>query len=256
LKGKASVAKVDCTVESEIGDRFSITGYPTLKLLTNGKLYEYNGDRSEEDLVKFTSEYGSAASIAVPKKPTNSAPVETAEVGSSSDVIVLTDATFDQQIASGSWLLEFYAPWCGHCKKLAPIYEKVATNLKGSTNVAKIDCTTETASCRRFGIRGYPTVKFVKDGKVIDYKSERTPEAFAAFVSEGYLKADTTPLPEKRSVLEEVADGILSVFRDLEKFVREKMWIAFAIIFIVGLILGKCIFATPLPTSPPKPHTQ
>lgn len=59
-----------------------------------------------------------------------------------------------------------YAPWCGYCKKLAPLWEDVATALKGEVNVAKID-VSETADARvgrRFGVRGFPTVKlYVSD---------------------------------------------------------------------------------------------
>jgi thioredoxin-like negative regulator of GroEL len=60
-----------------------------------------------------------------------------------SDVIVLTESNFETEIKKGDWLLEFYAPWCGHCKNLAPTYELVATRLKGTINVGKVDCTVE-----------------------------------------------------------------------------------------------------------------
>lgn len=52
-----------------------------------------------------------------------------------------------------------YAPWCGHCKKLVPTWEELATSSKGKFKVAKVDCTVEKATGTRFGIRGFPTVK-------------------------------------------------------------------------------------------------
>jgi len=64
------------------------------------------------------------------------------DTNSKSEVVVLTDKNFDELTKSRDWLLEFYAPWCGHCKKLTPIYETVATVLKAKgIGVAKIDCT-------------------------------------------------------------------------------------------------------------------
>ena len=61
------------------------------------------------------------------------------------DVIVLKDSSFDQVLEDNDiWLVEFYAPWCGHCKNLAPEWSKAATNLKGQVKVAKVDATANT----------------------------------------------------------------------------------------------------------------
>ena len=82
---------------------------------------------------------------------------------------------------SCSWefLLEDYqllvyldAPWCGHCKALAPEYEKAATQLleDGSEiKLGKVDATEESELAGDFGVRGYPTIKFFKNGEATDY---------------------------------------------------------------------------------------
>eukprot|EP01092_Planopodium_desertum_P005805 TRINITY_DN24018_c0_g1_i1.p2 TRINITY_DN24018_c0_g1~~TRINITY_DN24018_c0_g1_i1.p2 ORF type:complete len:476 (-),score=180.95 TRINITY_DN24018_c0_g1_i1:36-1463(-) len=100
-----------------------------------------------------------------------------------SDVLVLTSENFDTTINSNKFVfVEFYAPWCGHCKRLAPDYEKVATALKGEVPVAKVDCDANGELCGNNGIQGYPTLRFFKNGESLEYNGGRTPESIIAYI--------------------------------------------------------------------------
>lgn len=91
-------------------------------------------------------------------------------------VLVLTDATFDEAIAANSKILvEFYAPWCGHCKQLAPEYAAAAKALKDDDcALAMVDATAEKEVGKKFSIQGFPTLKFFNNGKPSDYSGGRT----------------------------------------------------------------------------------
>jgi len=89
------------------------------------------------------------------------AAVSAESAAADSDVITLTTDTFKDFVKEHELVLaEFYAPWCGHCKALAPKYEEAATELKSKDiPLVKVDCTVEEELCRDYEVDGYPTLK-------------------------------------------------------------------------------------------------
>jgi len=101
--------------------------------------------------------------------------------------ISLTPQTFDEQIAtSDDWLLEFYAPWCGHCQRLAPVYEDVAERMTDGIKVAKINCDAHKGLCARFSVKGFPTLMMLHKNQLHPYKGARTFQALTDFAKGGY----------------------------------------------------------------------
>lgn len=91
-------------------------------------------------------------------------------------VLVLSSDNFTESTSSLEIILvEFYAPWCGHCKRLAPDYAHAAKelNLKHNIPLAKIDATEETTLAKMFGVDGYPTLIIFRNGIKYDYIGPR-----------------------------------------------------------------------------------
>ena len=101
-------------------------------------------------------------------------------VALASDVHDLKKDTFNDFIKSNDLVLaEFFAPWCGHCKALAPEYETAATELKTKNiPLVKVDCTAEADLCQEHGVSGYPTVKVFRGlENVAPYSGPRKSDA-------------------------------------------------------------------------------
>lgn len=93
-------------------------------------------------------------------------------------VVKLTQTNFKDLVLNDKntfWLVEFYAPWCGHCKSLAPSWELAAKQLKGVVKLGAVDMTTDEGVGRPYDIKGFPTLKFFGDDKnsPIAYESGR-----------------------------------------------------------------------------------
>lgn len=182
-----------------------------------------------------------AASAPVASKSGNPAP---AGGSSDSDVQVLTDSNFEQETqavtgsTSGDWFVKFYAPWCGHCRKMAPAWEELATKLKGQINVAHLDATANPQTAKRFGIRGFPSLVFLKDGQMYEHKGSRTVEELYAFATGKWKNTTGKPIPPVMSWFDSMKDEMLSAVQQLRD-----MFIQFPVPLLLLLTVGCCMGA-------------
>lgn len=195
------IADVDATAASALASKFGVQGYPTIKFFPKGSKSpeEYQGGRTADSIVKWVNDkVGTSRKVKLPP----------------SFVTTLTTDNFDDFVGgSKAALVEFYAPWCGHCKSLAPKYEKLGQVFAGDSDVviAKVDATEDGALADKFGVQGYPTLKFFpansKDAE--DYNEARELDALVSFINRKVgtqRSADGSLLPSagRVSALDEV----------------------------------------------------
>ncbi|CDY57723.1 BnaC04g51940D [Brassica napus] len=191
------IAKVDCDEHKTVCTKYDVSGYPTIKWFPKGSLepQKYEGPRNAEALAEFVNKEG-GTNVKLAAVPQN--------------VVVLTPDNFDEIVLDQNKdvLVEFYAPWCGHCKSLAPVYEKVATVFKQEEGVviANLDADAHKSLGEKYGVSGFPTLKFFpKDNKAgQDYDGGRDLDDFVSFINEkvGTSRDSKGQLTSKAGVVE------------------------------------------------------
>ncbi|MCJ1411869.1 Protein disulfide-isomerase erp38 [Ptychographa xylographoides] len=176
---KVSIAKVDADNHKSLGKQFGVQGFPTLKWFDgkSDKPVDYTGGRDLESLTKWVTE---KTGLKMKKKTAAPSAVE-----------MLNDKSFKAEIGGDKdVLVAFTAPWCGHCKTLAPIWETLAQDFASEPTVlvAKVDAEAENAkaTAEDQGVKSYPTIKYFPKGSTtpVAYEGGRTEQDLVAYLNE------------------------------------------------------------------------
>ncbi|XP_015231328.1 protein disulfide-isomerase [Cyprinodon tularosa] len=148
-----------------------------------------------------------------------------ADIAEEEDVLVLKKSNFDEALqAHPNILVEFYAPWCGHCKALAPEYAKAAGMLKAEGSeirLGKVDATEESELAQEYGVRGYPTIKFFKGGEKgspKEYSAGRQAEDIVNWLKKrtGPAVSTLTEVTAAESLIADNEVAVIGFFKDAQ----------------------------------------
>ncbi|KAL3892313.1 hypothetical protein ACJMK2_004529 [Sinanodonta woodiana] len=217
LKGVVKVAAVDATAHQSLGSRYGVQGYPTIKIFGANKNspQDYQGPRQASGIVDSAlSSLGSMVRQRLSGKKSEGGKSGGGgssggghKQGNPEDVVELTDHNFQDLVLDSDdlWMVEFFAPWCGHCKNLAPHWATAATEMKGKVKFGAYDATVYKEYAGRYGVQGFPTIKMFaagkKSGDAVDYDGGRSSSDIINWVTEKL--SENVPPPELFQIVDQ-----------------------------------------------------
>jgi thioredoxin len=108
-----------------------------------------------------------------------------------SEKLTVSDATFEADVlkSDGPVLVDFWAPWCGPCRAVAPVLEQIAEQYAGRVRVAKLNVDENPVTAQTYGIRSIPTIALFKGGEVVDGVLGAAPASFFQEMLDKHLPA-------------------------------------------------------------------
>ncbi|KAL6538194.1 Protein disulfide-isomerase 2-3 [Orobanche gracilis] len=245
LKGVATVAALDADAHKSLAQEYGIKGFPTIKVFAPGKApVDYQGARDVKPIVEYALQQVKAL---LKERLDGKSTGGSSQKSEPSASVELNSRNFDELVLKSKefWIVEFFAPWCGHCKKLAPEWKKAANSLNGQVKLGHVDCDAE-----KFNVQGFPTILVFGADKdsPFPYEGARSASAIESFALE-HLEANAAPpedvLEEKcgsaaicfvaflPNILDSKADGrnkhlelLLSVAEKFKKSPYSYLWVA------------------------------
>lgn len=198
------LAQVDCSVYGDLCDTNHVIGYPTLFIYEDGEmLEEYNGNRDLEEMKDFIKRHV--------KNDENTSVVEVEEpplpkLNTQGQVLSIpSQVAFFSTLEEGPAFVKFFAPWCGHCKRLAPIWVQLAAHMKDKLTVAEVDCEAHGSLCASHRVPGYPTLIYFSSGVRSEYTGGRKLDQLKAF-AETALDGRLHPLHSDTELVQHVQE--------------------------------------------------
>ena len=211
------IGSVDCSKENELCNNEGVKGFPTLKIFRAGDPIgtEYEGPRDLSSLIELIYKQ---LKIEIKKEDPALKTLKKSddEVGFGEDtdedtvrgleldrilnreelskdavdqpingLYELSSDNYKEFLSKGRHFVKFFAPWCGHCQRLEPTWFKLADSFKHdkSVSISRINCEDYPDVCEDYGIKGYPSLMWIVDGKVKEkYQDDRKHETLKKFV--------------------------------------------------------------------------
>ncbi|KAI0052647.1 thioredoxin-domain-containing protein [Auriscalpium vulgare] len=189
------LAQVNCASDGDLCTENGVNGYPQMNLYQDGTLLQvFHGSRSRERITAFISEHTTVtpqSRVSSSSDETNShdlksphSDVPVVADNPNGEVLVLTQETFSGAVAQGNIFVKFFAPWCGHCKKLAPIWVTLAKDMQHNLTIAEVNCDDYKSLCTAQGVTGFPMLFFYPPlGKKAEYTGRRKLDLLKTFLA-------------------------------------------------------------------------
>jgi thioredoxin 1 len=177
-KNKLAVLIVDTNAHPSAKARFEVDRHPVLIGWHNGEVVKRRIRPWATDVAGIADAMAALAPALAVNKFEEAAPAANKEKPVENKPVVVTDATFEKEVLQSELpvLVDFWAEWCGPCRMVAPILEKLAKEFAGQVRIAKVDVDHNPGLANAFQIMSIPTLMFVKSGKIVGQAAGAAPE--------------------------------------------------------------------------------